>query len=67
MEVLRKAPDPIFDSNLIPEFSEKPEDDDKKNDGMSQKFRKFHENGFGATEWVEIWSVPDFATCRVRI
>ena len=30
MEVLRKAPDPIFDSNLIPEFSEKPDDDDDK-------------------------------------
>ena len=32
-----------------------------------EKIRKFHESGFGATEWVEIWSVPDFWTCRDRI
>ena len=36
MEVLRKAPDPIFDSNSIPEFLDFG-DDDKKNDGMSKK------------------------------
>ena len=37
MEVLRKAPDPIFDSNLILEFLDFVDDDDRKNDGMSKK------------------------------
>ena len=38
MEVLRKAPDPIFDSNLILEFLDFGDDDhDRKNDGMSKK------------------------------
>ena len=37
MEVLRKAPDPIFDSNLILYFSDFGDDDDRKNDGMSKK------------------------------
>ena len=37
MEVLRKAPDPIFDSNLIPDFLDFGDDDDRKNDGMSKK------------------------------
>ena len=38
MEVLRKAPDPIFDSNLILVFLDfGDDDDDRKNDGMSKK------------------------------
>ena len=37
MEVLRKAPDPIFDSNLILDFLDFGDDDDRKNDGMSKK------------------------------
>ena len=37
MEVLRKAPDPIFDSNLILEFLDFGDDDGKKNEGMSKK------------------------------
>ena len=37
MEVLRKAPDPIFDSNLILDFFDFGDNDDRKNDGMSKK------------------------------
>ena len=37
MEVLRKAPDPIFDSNLILEFLDFGDDDDDKNDGMAKR------------------------------
>ena len=37
MEVLRKAPDPIFDSNLILEFLDFGDDDHRKNGGMSKK------------------------------
>ena len=37
MEVLRKAPDPIFDSNLILDFLDFGDDDDRKNDGRSKK------------------------------
>ena len=47
MEVLRKAPDPIFDSNLIPEFSEKPDDDDKKPDDDHKKNPTTTRNGVG--------------------
>ena len=40
MEVLRKAPDPIFDLNLIPEFLEKNDDEDNKNRRRRQKMAK---------------------------
>ena len=66
MEVLRKAPDPIFDSNLIPEFSEKTDDDDKKNLTTTTKNDKNGVGEEGGWGWGRVGGVRGMGWGQVK-